>query len=550
MSATTASFQLSEEQLLCGICLDVFVDPVTLLCGHNFCKACITENWDTNIRCECPTCKYPFYKKMDLHVNKFIAEMATQFRLLAGQNSSGPELKPGEVPCDICTDSIKPALKSCLVCLASYCETHLEPHLSAPRLKKHQLSEPMDNLEGRMCRMHDKPLELFCRTDQVCVCMLCPLLDHKSHEVVPLKEQFERKKSELGRKEAEIHRLIQERRTKIQEIQHLVMRSKERADKEMKDGVQVFSAMIQNFERAQAELIGSIEEKRKAIEDQAGDYIQQLEEEISELLRRRADSESLSRSKDSLHFLQAFSSLEAFSASRDWSEVRVDEPLFEGMAKAAVLQMKESLGTNMKELLRKAELGRVQQAAVEVTFDPNTAHSALVLSGRGTKVHHDAVKKKLPDIAERFNPSCCVLGRQGFSSGKFYFEVGVAGKSRWTLGVAKQSIKRKGIVPLCPENGHWTIWLKNGDEYAALVGSPLPLSPGSPPETIGVFVDYDDGLVSFYDADSADLLHSFTGCNFTEKLYPFFSPGLNNDGANAAPLVITPVGGSTTSRLI
>lgn len=179
--------------------------------------------------------------------------------------------------------------------------------------------------------------------------------------------------------------------------------------------------------------------------------------------------------------------------------------------------------------------------AVEVTFDPKTAHSALVLSDNRTKVRHDAVKKKLPDNAERFNPSCCVLGSQSFSSGKFYFQVGVSGKSRWTVGVAKQSIKRKGVTPLCPDTGHWTIWLKNGDDYAALVGSPLPLCPGSTPEKIGVFVDYEDGLVSFYDADTADLLHSFTGCAFTEKLYPFFSPGLNNDGCNSAPLVITPV---------
>ncbi|XP_073336528.1 E3 ubiquitin-protein ligase TRIM21-like [Pagrus major] len=537
---SAASCLLTEDQLLCGICLDVFNHPVTLPCGHNFCKKCIMQHWDSSTNCQCPSCKESFYKKLDLRVNTFISEMATQFRQSAGR-SSCQVAKSGDVPCDVCTDTKMKAVRSCLVCLASYCETHLEPHLTASRLKKHQLTDPVENLEGRMCTIHDKPLELFCKTDQTCVCMLCPVLDHKSHEVVPLKAQFEKKRAELGRRENEIHRMIQDRRLKILDIKHSLKLSKEAAEREMADGVQVFTTLMESLQRAQADLIGMIEEKQEETEKEVRSVIRELEQEISELIKKRAELEQLSRSKDHLHLIQNFASLDASVRTKDWTEVNVDLPSYEGTVKTAVDQLEETLGKEIKKLLHVAELHRAQQFAVDLTLDPNTAHAALVLSDDGKQVHHGVKKKNLKDTSKRFNPSCCVLAEQSFSSGKFYFEAEVKDKTRWTLGVANESIKRKGIIPLCPDNGHWTVWLKNGEEYAALVGSPLPLTVNSKPEKVGVFVDYDEGLVSFYDVNAGDLLYTFAGFSFTEKLYPFFSPGLNDDGINSAPVIISKV---------
>nr|XP_029131821.1 tripartite motif-containing protein 29-like [Labrus bergylta] len=135
-------------------------------------------------------CKEAFTKRPKLRVNTFISEMVGQFRDKAQQEASSSsssselqESKPGEVLCDVCTGPKLKALKSCLDCLVSYCETHLEPHLTASRLKRHQLIDPVENLEDRMCTKHDKPLELFCKTDQTCVCMLCSVLDHKTHSL-------------------------------------------------------------------------------------------------------------------------------------------------------------------------------------------------------------------------------------------------------------------------------------------------------------------------------------------------------------------------------
>lgn len=536
---STTSCLLTEDQLLCCICLDVFSDPVTLPCGHNFCKLCILQHWDSNALCQCPKCKVAFYRKLDLKVNTFISELAGQFRQSAQwMGSDHPAAKPGEVACDVCNETKMRALRSCLVCLASYCETHLKPHLTAPRLKRHQLIDPVENLEGRMCSIHDKPLELFCKTDQSCVCMLCSVLDHKLHEVVPLKEEFNRKKEELWKKEAEINRLIQERQLKIEEFKFVGKLSKEAADSEKADGVQIFSTLIQSLEEAQAELICTIEENQKTVETQANGFITELEQEISELMWKRAEMEHLSRSKDHHRFLQSFTSLAASPATKDWTEVSIQAVSVEGTVRTVVDQMEETLIKEMKRLLQASELNRVRQFKVDVTFDPDTAHPALILSDNGKQVHHGVVKKNLADKPERFNPSCCVMGKQGFSSGKFYFEAKVEGKTRWTVGVAKETVKRKGVIPLCPDNGHWTIWLKNGDAYAALVGQPLPLTPDPKPNRVGVFVDYEEGLVSFYDTDSAALLYSFTGCSFTEKLHPFISPGLNNDGINSAPVII------------
>ncbi|XP_032367097.1 E3 ubiquitin-protein ligase TRIM21-like [Etheostoma spectabile] len=194
----------------------------------------------------------------------------------------------------------------------------------------------------------------------------------------------------------------------------------------------------------------------------------------------------------------------------------------------------------MKNLVE-AELKRVQQYAVDVTLDPDTAHPKLILSDDGKQVTHGEVRKNLPDNPERFSCYCNVLGKQSFSSGRFYFEVQVKGKTIWDLGVVRESSNRKGKITLSPWNGYWTIWLRNGNEYKANDVLPVRLSLKSPPQKVGVFVDYDEGLVSFYDVDAAALIYSFPGCSFTEKLFPFFSPCNNAGGKNSAPLIISPV---------
>ncbi|XP_056271636.1 E3 ubiquitin-protein ligase TRIM69-like [Pseudoliparis swirei] len=543
---SAASCQLTEGQFLCSICLDVFTHPVTTPCGHNFCKACITQHWNVNVPYQCPNCKKRFSRRPELQVNTFISEMAAQFRQAAQQEASSSSseqqaAKPGEVPCDVCTGTKRKALKSCLVCLESYCETHLEPHLTRPGLKRHQLMEPVENLEGRMCLKHqDKPLELFCQTDQTCVCTLCGDLDHKNHHVVPLVEGYEGKKAEMKKTEAETKEMIQKRRLKIQELKHSVQLSAEQADREIAGGVQVLTALKEFVERSQAELILRIKEKHRNTEKQAEGFIQELEQELCELEKRSTEVEQLSRSEDHLHLPQSLRTLKAAPPTKNWTGVRVRPPSYEGTVMRAVKQLEETLSNQMKKLFE-GELKRVQQSAVDVTLDPDSAHPELILSDDRKQVEHGDVKKNLLDNPKRFDYSLIVLAKQSFSSGRSYYEVQVEGKTKWDLGVVRESINRKGRITASPQEGFWTICLRNENEYYTLADPSVHLFLKSHPQKVGVLVDYEEGLVSFYDVDTAALIYSFTGCCFTEKLFPSFSPSRNEGGINSAPLIISPV---------
>ncbi|XP_004565625.1 E3 ubiquitin-protein ligase TRIM39-like [Maylandia zebra] len=546
---SAASCLLSEDRFLCSICLNVFTDPVSTPCGHNFCKSCICQHWDISERCQCPMCKKVFETRPELHINTFISDMVSQFRHEAQQkvSSSSSEqqaAKPGEVPCDICTGTKLKALKSCLVCLASFCQTHLEPHLTMKGLKRHQLIDPEENLEGRMCMKHDKPLELFCKTDQTCVCMLCSVIDHNTHEFVPLREEYEGKKAELGETEAETQQMIQKRRLKIQEIKESVKMSKDAADRKKAEGVQVFTALKESVDRSLNELIKEIEDKQETTEKQAEGFITDLEQEISELMKRSSEVEQLSRSKDHLHLLQSFSSVKAAPTTKDWTEVSIHPPSYEGTVVRVVGQLKETLDEEIEDLFD-AELKRVQQYAVDVTLDPDTAHPKLILSDNGKQVHVDQEENDLPDNPKRFSEFPIVLGKQSFSSGRFYIEVQVKAKTFWMLGVVRESVNRKEEFTFewTPKKGYWCVFKANENLCVALKDPPIRVSFQSYPEKLGVFVDYEEGLVSFHDVEDATRIYSFTGCSFTEKLYPLFCPGVNDDGKICPPLIICPVMG-------
>ncbi|XP_066578192.1 E3 ubiquitin-protein ligase TRIM47-like [Amia ocellicauda] len=178
---------LSQEQIQC-ICLDIFTSPISTPCGHNFCMACIGGYWDSSDVCQCPLCKETFYRRPDLCINRTLKEISEQFKTRLSLFEE-QYAQPGQVPCDICTGSKLRAVKSCLVCLASYCQTHLEPHQRVGTMKTHKLIEPVSNLEDRLCKKHQRVLELFCREDQTFVCVLCNETDHRTHNTVPAERE-------------------------------------------------------------------------------------------------------------------------------------------------------------------------------------------------------------------------------------------------------------------------------------------------------------------------------------------------------------------------
>ncbi|XP_056444040.1 E3 ubiquitin-protein ligase TRIM39-like [Gadus chalcogrammus] len=530
----------SEENFSCSICLDVFNNPVTTTCGHNYCRTCITKFWDEQVQYKCPVCNKLFNTRPDLQVNTFLSELAAQIRTTVRVKEQHC-VEPAEVPCDFCTGTQLKAVKSCLECFMSFCQTHLEPHQRVARLQKHRLVEPMDRLEDRMCKKHNILLELFCQTEQVCVCQFCTEGDHRSHPVVPLKEEYEVKTAQLGKIEAEVPQMIQERKQKIKEITDTVELSSKDADREIAIGGQVFTALIGCVEKCQDEFNQTVQEKLKSTEKQADDLIKELEQEIEDLTNRRSEVKRLSHTEDHLHFLQAFRSLKDPPPTRDWTTVEVRPPSYVGTLRRSLDQLEETLNMEMKKLRKAAELKRVQQYEVDATLDPDTAHPSLILSEDGKQVHDGGVVKILPENPKRFANYILVLARQSFSSGRFYFEVQVKDKTQWYLGVARESIDRIGEIIMTPETGCWMLYFdKNGFFFGDNPSVRLPLRAGL--QKVGVFVDYDEGLVSFYDVEARVHIYSATGCTFSEPLYPFLCPGVHDyEGNNSAPLIISPV---------
>ncbi|XP_033820746.1 E3 ubiquitin-protein ligase TRIM21-like [Periophthalmus magnuspinnatus] len=544
MSST--SERSSEETFLCSICLEVFSEPVSTPCGHNFCQCCISQVWDTDGPCTCPLCKEVFHSRPQLKVNTLLKEVVSGCNLEMNESRSMggvPNFK--EVQCDVCSEPKLKALKSCLVCLSSFCESHLQPHLTVSGLKRHQLMEPVENLEDRMCPTHQRPLELFCATDEKSICVMCFALEHKNHEFLSPEEVCERRRSSLLQTQAQSQHMVEQRRQKIQEIQSLLELSETEALRERAVGLQAFTALMQSVQRRMDLFLEELQEKQSRSHRRAQDLVRRLEQEICDLEQSGAEAERLSRSHDPLHFLQRCPALTPPAGLKEWSSVSFEPETCEGSVTRALSELENSLSQefnkHFKELSLRSELLRVQQCAVEVTLDPDTAHPNLALSEDLKQVHHTGVWKQLPDSPLRFDKYAIVLGKQSFSSGRFYFEVQVKGKTKWTLGVAQESIKRKGKITSAPEHGQWCIVLRKKDQYYACSSPPVPLSPQRAPQKVGVFVDYGKGLVSFYDAHSADLLFSFTNCCFREKLFPFFCPGLKEGGSNSAPLVLTAV---------
>uniref|UniRef100_A0A3B4B8B8 E3 ubiquitin-protein ligase TRIM39-like n=1 Tax=Periophthalmus magnuspinnatus TaxID=409849 RepID=A0A3B4B8B8_9GOBI len=512
-----------EDHLLCSICLDLFTDPVSTPCEHIFCRVCITKHWESSSERRCPLCKTSFSVRPDLRVNP-------ETRSMKNMSSS-------EVQCDVCSEPKLKALKSCLVCLSSFCESHLQPHLTVSGLKRHQLMEPVENLEDRMCPTHQRPLELFCATDEKCVCMMCSVLEHKNHEFLPLKDAFEEQKASVEKSMSENRRRMLNRRQKMEEIRAVLEQSQTQAETQMQEMVEIFSELVENVQSCLDQYSEIVEKTLTKHEERAQALMSELEQEICDLEQSSTEAECLSRSHDPLLFLQRCTALTPPVRLKEWSSVIFKRAAFEGTTVRALSALGNDLSKTQRRV-QEAELKRVQRCAVDVTLDPDTAHCKLILSKDNKKVHQSDSKKKSPENEERFSESCLVLGRPAFSSGRFYFEVQVDEKTPWQIGLVTVSIDRKQQVTLRPSAGVWAVELGEGEQYRALDEAPVPLSPRRPLQKVGVFADHIEGVVSFHDVDTGDIVFSFSGCDFTEDLIPFLSPGTRS-GKNSAPLVIT-----------
>ncbi|XP_051919336.1 bloodthirsty-related gene family, member 12 [Hippocampus zosterae] len=554
---------LNEDQFSCSICLEVFVEPVSTPCGHSFCKACLQGYWNHSKKFLCPMCKKSYTRKPEMSVNRVLAEISSQFQGMAvsggaealGSSTRGSMLnlssdpgspsyetgefaRPGEVPCDACIGRKMKAHKSCVNCPGSFCQTHLRHHKKVKSLTSHRLIEPTFHLESKICKKHERLLELYCRTDHACICSGCVDTSHKSHDVVSVDHEWKKKMSSLGKKQSELKHLIKERGKKLDELKQSIKVIKASAQKELEESWQVFAELQRLVEQSQAELVEHIATRQREAERHAQELARSLENELSQLRRRSHELDAQAQNKDKVVFLQHLATLPPLPEPTDWSAVSINTDLYLGTIRSSVSGLMDKFQEELKKLYGK-ELRKVQNYSVEVILDPATAQKNLALSDDGRQVRYEERKTAHSEGPKRFSPALFVLGREALSSGRHYWEVDVARKTAWTLGVANASARRKGEIKLSPAGGYWCLWLKNG-QVKALASSRLPLTLTSQPAKVGVFLDYEGGQVSFYDPKARLHLYTFVH-NFNENLYPIFSPCLSQDGKNTSPLAITSV---------
>ncbi len=180
-----AEARVFQDELLCPVCQDLLKDPVTIPCGHSYCESCITVCWDQEDQMSvysCPQCRQTFSTRPALARSTILADVVE--KLKKRKHPADCDAGAGDVQCDVCTGRIYRAAKSCLMCLESYCLNHLEQHESWFKGKRHSLTDATGRLQEMICQKHDKILEVFCRTDQKCICVLCTMDEHKTHDTV------------------------------------------------------------------------------------------------------------------------------------------------------------------------------------------------------------------------------------------------------------------------------------------------------------------------------------------------------------------------------
>nr|CAP08937.1 fish virus induced TRIM protein [Oncorhynchus mykiss] len=549
---------LDQDQFCCSVCLDLLKEPVTIPCGHSYCRSCIEGCWDQDDLkgvYSCPQCRETFTPRPNLRKNNMLAELVEKLRKTGLQAAPPPALcyaGPGNVACDFCTGTRKQkALMSCLACLASYCETHLKPHYEFPALKKHKLVKATAQLQEKICSHHDKLLEVYCRTDQQCICLLCTMDEHKGHDTVSAAAERTEKQRQLGMSQQKVQQRFQEREKELKELQQAVESFKRSAQSAVEDSDQIFTELIRSIERRSSEVKELIRAQEKAQVSQAEGLLEQLKQEIAELRKRSTELEQLSHTEDHIHFLQRYQSLSSISVSSDLPSIVVRPLQYFGDVSKTVSELREKLEDFLKGEWTKISTTvnivdvvlppepktreQLLQYSCQLTLDPNTAHTHLSLSEGNRKVTCTRQVQPYPDHPDRFTNYRQVLCREGLS-GRCYWEV------EWSVDV-DTAVSYKDISRTERGNdggfGHnnksWRLVCYRGD-YCFRHNDVETKVSGPQSSRVGVYLDHKAGTLSFYSvSDTMTLLHRVQ-TTFTQPLYPGFRIYYYNDTAELVKL--------------
>ncbi|XP_063760527.1 E3 ubiquitin/ISG15 ligase TRIM25-like [Eleginops maclovinus] len=541
---------LTEDHILF---LQLLEDPVTTSCGHSYCMKCINNFWDGHNErgksYSCPQCRQTFCPRPDLKRNTLLAALLEEHRKTnSEQADNSTHAATGDGQCDACTGRKRKACMFCLVCLASYCETHLKPHLQVPPLKKHNLIKASAWVKDRICGHHDKLREIYCRTDQQFICLLCAMDEHKGHDTVAVSAEKCQMQRQLEQTKQKIADRLLHSESKIMELRQAADSIRDAAWEASYDlerlCVERIRTLVRSVEKKRSEMRERIGEAEKSGVDWINICVGQVEREVSELRSREDRLNQLSLTEDPIQFVQGFKALRDPPVSTDSHES--PDTLTEFISEQTK-KLKNMCNKEKKELLHHPEenllskepsfhektlsrmylLTRYKNTTMEV--DPNTVAACLYLSDRNREISWSDRDQAHPDHADRFtfyHQALCKNSLQYSHYWEVEWDGGVV-----DLAVSYRSIERKGSGKSC-SFGHNELSWKLTCSLSGCTFWHNNLHKGQIPPVlsrrVGIHLDYEAGTLGFYsvsDSGSFTRLHHVKTI-FSEPLYHGFSVDL------------------------
>ncbi|XP_067426795.1 nuclear factor 7, ovary-like [Thunnus thynnus] len=450
---------LLESFLSCHVCSETFRDPVSLTCNHSFCSSCLQKFWEQAKNKNCPICKRKSSKDYP-SINLSLKDLADSFAKTQNNDSS---------------------------------ETEKEKEK-----------------EEVVCDKHPEVPYWFCEDEQRAVCPVCEFSLHHGHKVVPVEQAVSDLKDQL---QSDLESL-QDKRDKYEEVEktynEMVEHSKNQLLSTEKQIRAEFNKLHQFLKEEEESRLAALREE----EEQKGKTISREMKSIQEQISSLSDSISAVEEDLQKHKVSFLSSYKP-TQTRARDQCSLSDPQ---LVSGALIDVAKHLG-NLS--FRVWEKMKEKVHFSPVILDPNTANPWHYLSDDLTSVRHGDTYQQLPDNPERCTKYSTVLGSEGFSSGKHSWEVEVGDHPVWNVGLAKESVDRKGEIFASPDYGIWCLLHLSG-KYTNGLGETVTEKKSL--QRIRVQLDYDRGEVSYYDPE--DMTHIYTHRDtFTEKLFPFFNLG-------------------------
>ncbi|XP_040204017.1 putative tripartite motif-containing protein 75 [Rana temporaria] len=519
------AFSDARKELDCSICLNIYTNPVTLRCGHNFCRDCIESVLDTQEGSgvyRCPECRGGSQERPELSRNITLCHIVESFR------SPEPEKKGekmSQIFCTQCIHSPVPAVKSCLHCEASLCDDHLRIHSKS---HQHVLSDLTTPQKNRKCSIHEKILEYYCTEDSACLCGSCRLHgDHREHQVEALEEASKKRKENLTNALQELLKKKKELEESVEILQKYKRKVQDSADGVTKKVTTIFRDIRRQLDILERRVLNKISCQNENISFPASALIQDLEIKKDDLSRKMHHIEEICNMTDPLTFLQESDTGDLCDTEDgDEEDKKRCNKLLHGGGDVAVTEILPLLHTGLYDIITGVNKGINIPEPAQITLDEDTAHNNLYLLDDGKTARRITRNLNRPATPKRFTISPQVLSSQSFSSGRHYWDVDVSGSSQWRVGMCFPSIDKgqhyadlgNNPVSWCLERNANQLLVKHG------YNSATPLAGNASVTTVRINLNYEAGQISFYElVFPIRHLHTFTGIftafTFTEPMH-------------------------------